>query len=610
MAGKEQQKREPVSHQTPPDFVPPQDDCHEINTNGNAKTQILYAEREETSTCGLISDTSHYAAVLDIDSESKSLEPLPPIAQITTLNMPSTDGERDVHGKLPKEGVESKFENTIELETSEIEQHGSAEDPEYDVEALDTHRIPISSQDDCEPKSIAFHMASPATGTATANVPETPIDESEPLGQASTYQKDAQESGVQDVGMPMDSVKLQSPCPAHATEVSIDCEPLPPGDTGLSPLEMNSSETAPVEFVIGDESGNQLQKLDFEQIPRATTSLRTQLDSDTAILQAYLNRKQADKPGGLQADSIARRTSLEYRRDSDAVRQALASPRMVLEEKNVNSPTPGRPKNPALESARFESTTKDTDDSKDFETSERLQTDAEQATPTRRSMRRRSGIPPPSSRTSIGPPTSVSVRSGAESVVLKRSDAQATAIVTRANTRKNKGTALQPKSRLAKLKVTVSTGAVEESKAEGSEKEQGGRSIEWADPLVQGMLSPEKNDFGESTSMQQEDMDEQPFKPRIRRLRRPGNGTPAKGLLTTAQLPPEVESSAIDSAKNVGDARPMRLPSPKKLKFTVANEGKDNHSVAPKKSGIPVGTGTTATRASGRKRASGVQESA
>lgn len=60
------------------------------------------------------------------------------------------------------------------------------------------------------------------------------------------------------------------------------------------------------------------------------------LDADTAHLMDFLNRAAASKQDGPAV--IARRSSLQNRRDSDAVRHALASPRKPLEDKDVNSP--------------------------------------------------------------------------------------------------------------------------------------------------------------------------------------------------------------------------------------------------------------------------------
>lgn len=373
-----------------------------------------------------------------------------------------------------------------------------------------------------------------------------------------------------------------------------------PSDRNGSPSDEKSAAVLPIDAMTTSKAEEQVQTLNIEQTLGSTTSLATHLDSDTAVLHAYLNRKQANKAENLQTNSIARRTSLEHRRDSGAVRQALASPRNVLEDKDVNSPAPGKPNN--ADFAAIKALTPVKDASESAHPDDLLQTNREEATPARRSTRKRSRIPPPSAGISAVAPTNIAVRSGADSVVLKRTDAQEMAILTRVNTRKNKGGALLPRPRLAKL---VAAGAAEELQVEISENNQDGqRSIEWADPLVQGMMSPARETSEEPASTQQEDDGVQTPKPRVKRLRGSRNGTPAKGMLTTAQLPSEIEQSADNSLMGIGDAKAKKPLSPKKLKFVAGNDGQENRSAAPKKkSGIPVGAPTTATRASGRKRA-------
>ena len=59
-------------------------------------------------------------------------------------------------------------------------------------------------------------------------------------------------------------------------------------------------------------------------------------DDDTALLKNFLSRAAASKAN--KAENIARRESLQNRRDSDVVRHALASPRKVLEDKDPTRP--------------------------------------------------------------------------------------------------------------------------------------------------------------------------------------------------------------------------------------------------------------------------------
>ncbi|KAI9714278.1 MAG: hypothetical protein M1820_000238 [Bogoriella megaspora] len=399
-------------------------------------------------------------------------------------------------------------------------------------------------------------------------------------------------------------------------------------DEVISPHEDNSN------MKIQDEAAANQQKE-----PSLAASLSAHLDSDTAILQAFLERKQANKTNNMQTDSIARRTSLQNRRDSDAVRLALSSPR-VLEDRDVNSPHLGKSANKDLD---LSTPMKTAGKRKASELESHPQSDNERVTPARRSTRTRTRIPPPASGTSTAPPTNITIKSGTEPVILQRSDVQQLSYQTRANTRKNKFGALDVKGRLVKLAKAPKEEQRSASPADDSTASS--RGINWADPLVTGSLSPSLDEDSEDSSSTQQNENKEisiPAPRRIKRLRGPTNGTPGKGLLNLADL--DLPSSK--PATKVAKAK--RLPSPRKLKFTsTATEGKDAspkklklaHSelegseLSPKKetmssppkrmklaqmnevmeglpkkttprrkSGIPVGMAATSTRASARKR--------
>ena len=70
---------------------------------------------------------------------------------------------------------------------------------------------------------------------------------------------------------------------------------------------------------------------------------RPRVSDDTALLQAFLNRAAEGKNS--RRISATKRESITNRRDSDAVRQALASPAKaeVLADLDPNSPSPRKP---------------------------------------------------------------------------------------------------------------------------------------------------------------------------------------------------------------------------------------------------------------------------
>lgn len=296
-----------------------------------------------------------------------------------------------------------------------------------------------------------------------------------------------------------------------------------------------------------------------------TNSLSSHLDSDTAILQAFLDRKQANK-NTLQTDSIARRTSLQNRRDSDAVRQALASPRVALEDKDINSPSLGKP---AIMGADASIPGKPLEKRKAPSEVSNPPSEIEDFTPGRRSTRKRTRIP--SAGNPVVPPTNITVKGGADHVVLQRSEVQQLAYQTRANTRKNKFGALEVKGRLVRLAKTPKEEVGNSSPADAKPVES--RNIAWSNPLVTGRLSPSRDDDSGGSSSPQQDEPKEASIPQPRRIKRLRNGTPGRGVLSsTSALPSDLEPS---SPKVTKTAKPRKLPSPRKLKFKLSAEGLD-----------------------------------
>lgn len=130
----------------------------------------------------------------------------------------------------------------------------------------------------------------------------------------------------------------------------------------------------------------------------------------------------------------------------------------------------------------------------------------------RRSTRTRFSTP---AKTAVITRIPVRRADGTEPIVLQRSEAQALAIVTRTNTRRNKGQAKPPKLTLKKLpaggadEVTTAPNRAERGKA---------RAVGWDNKLVYYM---------DGSEWQEEEEEEK--RPKVRRLRKLGavNGTPA-----------------------------------------------------------------------------------
>jgi hypothetical protein len=301
------------------------------------------------------------------------------------------------------------------------------------------------------------------------------------------------------------------------------------------------------------------------------------LDDDTAILKDFLTRVAANKAN--KVETIARRTSLINRRDSDAVRHALASPRMILEDKDPNSPskydndgtfdltqtlTLDADQQFILSHATAQA---DVEGTEDFESSKS----------SRRSTRTRtSRLPAPASASAPQPPQgpkSIAVRrvDGTEPIVLKRTEAQELGLLTRSNTRKNKQGAFGVSLKLFSLNAEASKNKTEATSSHVANDDAeilainpitGKKNVRWDQTLAyfQEGTDTQANMKAEAESLATPDELSLPLStpstkskikvpkdkssnstPKIRRIRGLGaaNGTPGKGLLGTETLLPD-----------------------------------------------------------------------
>ncbi|KAF2770488.1 hypothetical protein EJ03DRAFT_63715 [Teratosphaeria nubilosa] len=218
---------------------------------------------------------------------------------------------------------------------------------------------------------------------------------------------------------------------------------------------------------------------------------KTRLSDDTALLQAFISRAQEDKSS--RRLSVTQRESLSNRRDSDTVRQALASPfkpaESVLGDLDPNSPSPRKtapagvaeqadPNSLALATAPAAQ-----DEADPIEDPEQS---AESSTKTRRSARGRRRPQVLSQSVYSAPPSQrIQIRGHGANVDLKKSEAQELAMLTRTNTRKNKQGSVLPKLRLVKMPPQNESDGGNEAaeETEGSNKE-GRRGVKWNEQLV------------------------------------------------------------------------------------------------------------------------------
>ncbi len=232
------------------------------------------------------------------------------------------------------------------------------------------------------------------------------------------------------------------------------------------------------------------------EAPKGRTRSGARFSDDTNMLKEFLSRAQARKLAQPSNIPMSAPKTLDSPR---------STPRKALAELDSNSPSTHKQRDiasrPGTPPGKGKLAAVDLDD---------LEEPVPEPTSCRRSTRTRSPAP---SKTTLGAPSFIPVRraDGTDPVVLQKSAAQELAIVTRANTRRNKGQAKVPSLTLQSLP------------AEGSELaavkngNKDAKSVGWDDRLVYF------HEATESTEVQEEK------RPRVRRLRGLGgvNGTPA-----------------------------------------------------------------------------------
>ncbi|KAF1969560.1 hypothetical protein BU23DRAFT_557575 [Bimuria novae-zelandiae CBS 107.79] len=342
-------------------------------------------------------------------------------------------------------------------------------------------------------------------------------------------------------------------------------------------------------------------------------------DDDTALLKNFLSRAAASKAN--KADNIARRESLQNRRDSDVVRHALASPRKVLEDKDPNSPSkydndvtldlsqtltlsmePSAPLSPSKVVAENEEG--NVDDSKSGRTSRRS------------SRAKKSRLPAPSLIPTDPPKISVK-RDGGDPVILKKTDAQELSLLTRTNTRKNKQGAVNVNVRL--LKISNEARTAEEAAPDTADTTDTAKSVvqvpgkkyvRWDSQLTYFQEDTEAiaNALADAESLATPDElssappSAMPMKlkapkvprdttatPKVRKIRNLGstNGTPGKCLLTPASLLPDVVLDDKDEPRERQRERSLKPKSSRLRKGPLA--GTDTISApAPVELPLPV----------------------
>lgn len=308
---------------------------------------------------------------------------------------------------------------------------------------------------------------------------------------------------------------------------------------------------------------------------------RPRVSDDTALLQAFLSRAAANKD--TKRATTARRESASNRRDSETVKQALASPAksevLAVLDPNSSTPRKGVGREEKIEYKPIKQTEEPTNKGGEEEIS------YEDAPKKRRSTRDRKKTPQDAQSTTpshSSPPNKIAVRGRADPIVLKKTDAQELAITTRNNTRKNKGGSVLPQQRLTKLAIEVPLEAQnipEDGKEPAANRKRG---IKWDETLTYFFDNPAQPgllELGSSDSAPQFQTEsvplssaedgvqqppppaETPSKPKSRKLKTPNPtaaSAAAKAAVIAMSTPAAPEPTPISASTNAPATRQQR----------------------------------------------------
>ncbi|KAF2089731.1 hypothetical protein K490DRAFT_63865 [Saccharata proteae CBS 121410] len=525
-----------------------------------------------------------------------------------------------VEGTLTHVASEELLPRTIEapMASSDVDcQHESKSSPDNDMPMGTLEEIPSPQEDAAQdtPKSVAIEPDVLPEITTTEvgkdiRIPDNvPVEGSgEPRNQEETSEDNGENPMDKTAGLQANAEDSNSDAnndvlansPSEAVEEDEEAEDLSEVTLNFGDLASYSGDDIPSPSLsvaesprftsIADTLTLNLPSLEAPQLSEvAEEEDKTEpLDEDTAFLRDFLSRAESTKAA--RPASIARRESVTNRRDSDVVRQALASPRVALEDKDPNSPhrndvspmkrgkQKGSDASPSAKTLLSNSMNVDEDITGTLVLDPLPVEKAEETAPvptpsTRRSGRARTARTPTAggSSTPLPTPNRIAVRraDGTEPVALKKSEAQELATVTRTNTRRNKGGALAAPIRLNKLKAealkatddTPATAEIAGREVTEAEEVFLASKVRWDQQLVYfqeqgGPMFPSFNSTSEdelamnTAPVPEKSAVNQTTTPSRPRKVRATNGTPAKGLLAPSSLlPVDVQSESQTTTK-------------------------------------------------------------
>lgn len=439
------------------------------------------------------------------------------------------------------------------------------EDPNSDV-LNGTPRMDIDSKAN-EDKKLDYSMASPVE-----TVEEESEEELEDFDcQRVLFPVDTDSGQTQTEAAKNDPIEHKS---TVVDEVEDNADALndtaDPAITETSPTENNNNDGVTNGIVMGKPAKAVATSLNIPALA----------GDDAELFSGFLSRAKAKREAncGMTPNGSTSHPGADHATHSPTPRA-----RRVLEQLDKNSPTPQKPQLSSLKSENLLASPTNRADSEKSVSNETVPEQPETTTRRRSNRTRAARAQRPHAPPDV--PAQIPVRraNGTEFIFLKRTEAQQTALTTRANTRRNKGNAQMPKDRLQEMAKQQQQGeTIEEVEASGvreaaasphvNKKPMGKKQVSWDEQnLVQYADGRDPEDEGHAVESFEEEKQGKPEK------KGAGNNSSTGRLpkrLSTPTAKKRVRRLGTPSSSSVISSTSGHTPMPKRTRLLAPRSPK------------------------------------
>lgn len=339
------------------------------------------------SSAGIEGDRSLNNAIGFRTDQSSEVLTVAPDEDIENTIEPNEDKERPYH-----------MEFSVDMTEEEAEKEAEEETEEEELEDLNCQRVLFSVEPDSGP------MQEDAPEYDQIDPKSTVIDELE---------------------------KDKSDVLNNAAETDI---------TGTSPTDENSIKDGAIDDIATEP--------DSVKPVQTSLNLSALAGDDAELFSGFLSRAKAKREAncGMTPNGNASLAEPDHPTHSPTPRA-----RRALEQLDKNSPTPQKPQISTIKSETLLASPPHCADAQESVSNENAPDNSETTTRRRSNRTRAAKIPRPHAPPDVPHQIPVRRANGTEFIFLKRTEAQQTALTTRANTKRNKGDAQMPKYRLKEL---------------------------------------------------------------------------------------------------------------------------------------------------------------